>query len=586
MKYFLLIFSLFLNKIIISQNETALLVERPSDFEYLSAPDSTGKRTFLKTAVVQGNKKTQTNNIKLPYPIIFIHGLNSSAETFSTTTFSFLTPQYGLVNGGRFDYCLNFDGNYSTANTNFYPTANADIAVFSGTWIAGDFYYVNFDVGIDGSFHPNSTSAQVLSNQSAIVKQGRAIRDAIIRVRQLTGRDKVILMGHSMGGLAAREYLQNTNLWLPDGNHHVAKLVTTGTPHGGSNASMSVLSYYIPGDPIVNQSEAIRDLRETYFYSGSPGVYLYGGTESNTVCDDMLSYNFTNVDVNCNGSIGNNVIGLNSKALYNNLDYACIIGTANALNGGDYVVDDHNASLATYYSLPSPQNTFSISATHTSLPAQFYENMQGLDEPNEYLLAYKIGFDSTYTGFTTVQPVGGYTYDFDDYKFTITGNNVVTVNVANIGLTNLVARIVETNTNNIAAAYQSSGSSSITFTQTLSSGNYYLEIFGTPTSTSYLSPYNFTLSKTPTTIGINELTEKLNNISIYPNPSKNQLTIDSDIYNSEMKIEIYNTLGQEVYSTTLTNSKTTINISQLSSNVYLMKLISGSSFTYKKFVKE
>ena len=118
MKYYLLGLSLFLSLITVSQNETQILVERPSDFEYLSAPDSTGKRVLLKTAVVRDNKKTQTNNIKLPYPIIFIHGLNSSAETFTTTTFSFLTPQYGLVNGGRFDYCLNFDGNYSTANTN------------------------------------------------------------------------------------------------------------------------------------------------------------------------------------------------------------------------------------------------------------------------------------------------------------------------------------------------------------------------------------------------------------------------------------------------------------------------------------
>lgn len=585
MKYYLLGLSLFLSLITVSQSETQILVERPSDFEYLSAPDSTGKRTFLNTAVVQDKKKTQTNNIKLPYPIIFIHGLNSNAETFLPTTFSFLTPQYGLVNGGRFDYCLNFDGNYSNANTNFYPTANADIAVFSGTWIAGDFYYVNFDTGIDGAFNPSSSASnQVQSNQSAVVKQGRAVRDAIIRVLQLTGRDKVILMGHSMGGLAAREYLQNTNLWLPDGNHHVAKLVTTGTPHGGSNASFSILNTVFVN--INNQSEAVRDLREDYFYSGSPGVYLYGGTESNAVCDDMLSYYFTNVDVNCNGTIGNSVVGLNSKTLYNNLDYACIIGTANPLNGGDGVVDDHNASLATYYSLPTPQNTFSVSVLHTSLPAQVYENMQGLDEPNEYLLAYKIGFDSTYTGFTTVQPAGGYSYDFDDYKFTVTGNNIVTVNVSNIALSNIVARIVATNTNNIIAAYQSNGLSSITFTQTLSSGNYYLEIYGTPTASSYLSPYNFTLSKTASATGISELTEKLNNISIYPNPSKNQLTIDSEIYNSEMKIEIFNTLGQEVYNTTLNNSKTTIDISQLSSNVYLMKITSGSSFTYKKFVKE
>ena len=276
MKYYLLGLSLFLNLITVSQKETQILVERPSDFEYLSAPDSTGKRTFLNTAVVLDNKKTQTNNIKLPYPIIFIHGLNSNAETFVPMTFSFLTPQYGLVNGGRFDYCLNFDGNYSSANTNFAinaaNTAGADIAIFNGTWIAGDFYYVNFDTGIDGAFSPSSSASnQVQSNQSAVVKQGRAVRDAIIRVRQLTGRDKVILMGHSMGGLAAREYLQNTNLWLPDGNHHVAKLVTTGTPHGGSNASFSILNTVFAN--INNQSEAVRDLREDYFYSGSPGVY-------------------------------------------------------------------------------------------------------------------------------------------------------------------------------------------------------------------------------------------------------------------------------------------------------------------------
>ena len=53
-----------------------------------------------------------------------------------------------------------------------------------------------------------------LSNQSAIAKQGLALRNVIIYVMQLTGRDKVILMGHSMGGLAAREYLQNPSNWV------------------------------------------------------------------------------------------------------------------------------------------------------------------------------------------------------------------------------------------------------------------------------------------------------------------------------------------------------------------------------------
>ncbi|MEI6738503.1 MAG: alpha/beta fold hydrolase, partial [Pseudomonadota bacterium] len=37
----------------------------------------------------------------------------------------------------------------------------------------------------------------------------------------VTGKDKIILVGHSMGGLAARQYLQR--LTQPDGKKHVGK---------------------------------------------------------------------------------------------------------------------------------------------------------------------------------------------------------------------------------------------------------------------------------------------------------------------------------------------------------------------------
>ena len=43
-----------------------------------------------------------------------------------------------------------------------------------------------------------------------------------------TGADRLLLVGHSMGGLVARRYLQRF------GNARVAKLVTLGTPHHGS----------------------------------------------------------------------------------------------------------------------------------------------------------------------------------------------------------------------------------------------------------------------------------------------------------------------------------------------------------------
>ena len=70
-----------------------------------------------------------------------------------------------------------------------------------------------------------------LSNQAAIILQARALGRAISDVLQITGKEKVILVGHSMGGLAAREYLQNSSHGQGNTHHRVAKLMTSGTPH-------------------------------------------------------------------------------------------------------------------------------------------------------------------------------------------------------------------------------------------------------------------------------------------------------------------------------------------------------------------
>ncbi|HTS23351.1 MAG TPA: alpha/beta fold hydrolase [Casimicrobiaceae bacterium] len=55
-------------------------------------------------------------------------------------------------------------------------------------------------------------------------------------VRSSTGAARVVLVGHSMGGLVARAYLRRF------GGGAVARLITLGTPHHGS-----VLAYLFPG---------------------------------------------------------------------------------------------------------------------------------------------------------------------------------------------------------------------------------------------------------------------------------------------------------------------------------------------------
>jgi triacylglycerol lipase len=54
------------------------------------------------------------------------------------------------------------------------------------------------------------------------------IHRAVESIRAETGMDKVVIVAHSMGGLAARAYLRD------HGIAHVARVVTLGTPHHGT----------------------------------------------------------------------------------------------------------------------------------------------------------------------------------------------------------------------------------------------------------------------------------------------------------------------------------------------------------------
>jgi uncharacterized alpha/beta hydrolase family protein len=396
----------------------------------------------------------------LPYPIIFIHGLNSECNVWgdvytndhmSTNKIANFLINKGLTFGGKIDFCLNDDGNNATSNKNVWTSTNnnipaADIALYTNynTDISvADFYFLNFNIDNYGRLPNNTNFSDVLSNEAAITKQGVALKIAIQMVLLKTGRDKVILMGHSMGGLASREYIQNTSNWQSDGLNHVAKLVTTGTPHGGyTGVNASALT------GIDEKSEAYRDLKKTYAISASNGVYLYGGYENYSTINNNLLYDFYNIDVNCNGVNADNtyVTGLNNKTWLSSLDYSYIVGVCtncSLLQGtveGDGIVRSENANLSNFTTqLPVPKNEFIYTADaidfyiglHSDLPKAIPVSMQGLDEPNETNVAYGVVYSNTYKGFVTVQPIGGYTYDYDDYKFSVNSNSQVNVLINN-----------------------------------------------------------------------------------------------------------------------------------------------------------
>lgn len=394
---------------------------------------------------------------KIPYPIIFIHGLNSDSDTWNDFSWN-LYNRYNLSFGGRLDYCLNFD------NNNFNGIYNDDVRYFINsinTLTNADYYHLNFDVNVSGTFNPGLLTT-VKSNQQAVYKQGRALGNAIMHILAITGKDKVILVGHSMGGLASREYLSNPDNWQSDGKHHVAKLFTTATPHGGSDSSLGwINNLSITPD---EQSDAVRDLKTSYKNNFTNtrvanGVYLFGGFENNTNIYYGLIENYYNVDVNCNGIYNESIVGLNQKTSPSDVLYSCGIGIGKTLlNGttdffynsdsnGDGVVGGKRANMKNYLKPQTPlaqivadtfifnKTSFTLTEFHTDMPKEYTTNMRGLDEPNDYNLGYDVNFNQTYMGWISEQQglKGILHYDVDVFKFKTNPNMLTRLQLTTVG---------------------------------------------------------------------------------------------------------------------------------------------------------
>lgn len=339
-----------------------------------------------------------------------------------------------------------------------------------------------------------------MSNQSAAVKQGEALGLAIQRVLNKTNADKVILMGHSMGGLAIREYLQNSYHWKYDGSHHrVAKAITIGTPHRGSDVGVitgSILGQFFGKDML---SEAVRDLRtDTPRGINDRGVFLYGGDEPSILSP------YYNTDVNCDGDANDyNLVGLNSKSFPRNLPYTCLIGTTGYGTGGDLIVSQYSANLNNvnssynsdvFYLDFSDRETNAIKDIiwHSELPKQVRNNILTLDEPSNYSHAYELipNRSSSYTGLFTKQSSGSL-FDIDSYKSNLSkGITKITVNSV-VGASPSIL-FADPYGSTVAMVYGTATTTSQTVVRANNySGTYKVEVSGNAPST--WSSYNYNI---------------------------------------------------------------------------------------------
>ena len=451
--------------------------------------------------IIDGQVLTQT-----VYPVIFVHGLAGNWESWDGFN-DFIDQLWSF--GGFLDFCLNSFGNSNQDICNI----DYEIDNLTSNLTNADYYVIDFDCD------PGSpcTGGTRFSNQAAVIVQGRALGLAINDVLNVTQSEKVILVCHSMGGLAAREYIQNEDHWVNPSHHRVAKLVTSGTPHYGSNYTWGVGGSPLNGGA-DEQTEAVRDLRTSYFISGEDGAYLFGNGIYETTSDikNSLLWNYYNVDVDCDGQPGEIISsGLNDISLPENLDYACIMGSE------DDIVTSYSSNLSNI-SNSDKIEIFTCDDCHHSESVLFnnlyltknanepvYQTFKALDEPDWFDLAYKVDLNQYYKGHLTYQdvdhPLGDYSVDYDDYYFVL--NNPSSINISVSGLPpGAIADILDPNYNILYSGYVNGSGDINISTGSLSSGSYFLEIigdayghpdFGSPP---WINPYQFYIDNNSTAL--------------------------------------------------------------------------------------
>ncbi len=458
---------------------------------------------FTSTLVVKSFPQPANS----PYPIIFVHGLNSDDQTWSTTL-NQLGNSWIINSGHILNAVLNSRGGDTTLYTSDVLCPLTDVnGNIVNSIAASQIYAVNF-----GNFwnrnpsdprillYNNSTpgSNQSPSNQSAIYKQAYALKMLIDSVLRVTGSAKVILVGHSMGGLAIREYLQRIengiHKWWIDPNdpvngHKVAKVVTTGTPNLGTNTTS------IPLLSIDNNSEAMRDMKYSY-PSGQNASYIFGNPES------FVPSNYYNADINCNGSITDTVTGLSSGNLDNsaqplplNILYTWI--TSNYIGFGSDLAVPTSRQWLRSGNTPAPvgvSDTLFNTKNHLQQTSDATSLIRGLDEPDKSAFAYSIDTGKIYSGFVTLQS-GGATSDTDYYRISVTlpGKVTAIVKSVNAGVSNF--SLLSDGGTLLVSKNLLTAEDSISYKG--SQGNYYLRILGNSSQNAGLNSYRYSMEFIP-----------------------------------------------------------------------------------------
>lgn len=261
------------------------------------------------------------------------------------------------------------------------------------------------------------------------------------------------------------------------------------------------------------------------------------------------------------------------------------VASASAYPGTTLVEDEGNSSYVFYKSASTPTTSFeSLGFESSNFSLTFTNSAMGAIWP----IGFGYSNTDTYAGNVT-QPVTG----------TLNG----TINTVASGTGTLTMpggavfnNVLQVKAVNVVTITSGSGFSTITGTISSTEYSYYhatqkfevltvsyqkqnLNSIAGPSVTSGAS----IRVNTAAIVGLKENLISSSDISLYPNPVKDVLNLESSFENKMNSIEIYNQLGQRVYSSNYENK---INVSGLVSGLYMIEIKNAGGVARKKFIKE
>ena len=169
------------------------------------------------------------------FPVVFLHGHAFNKDT---------SAEYSLDAFNKIQQRLEEDGSISAGAISLYTPQDAAQEMWGmlrAPLTLKASYYLDL-------FREPENYVVVQTKSESIDTYAVRLKELIGTIKQKTGRQKVVIIPHSMGGLVARRYLQVF------GSEHIAKLIMIGTPNSG------VVGNIADYCPLVGEKLECRDM--------------------------------------------------------------------------------------------------------------------------------------------------------------------------------------------------------------------------------------------------------------------------------------------------------------------------------------